>query len=269
MAIINYFKSVVLNWMGVASSRIVFFVFVLVLGAIIIKLITTIVGKALQKSKLEKAAHSLIQSLIRGVLYLLLGLIAASTLGIDVSGVIALASVLTLAVSLSVQNLLTNIIGGFTLLYTKPFRSGDFVEIAGRSGTVQEIGMTYTKLVTGDNKVVDIPNSSVVATDIVNYSVTGTRRVDLKVSASYDAPTETVLEALYEAARVDGALTDPAPFAAVESYGDHAVNYILRVWCKSEQYWDVNFAANAKIRQTFADKGVSMTYPHLNVHLEK
>ena len=149
-------------------SNVLPFLLILVLGVLAIRMITKIVDKMLAKSHLEKAAHGLIRSLLRTVLYLLLGLIAASRLGIDVTGVIALASVLTLAVSLSVQNLLTNIIGGFTLLYTKPFKSGDFVEIAAESGTVQEINMTYTKLVTGDNKIIHIPNSAVVAADIVN-----------------------------------------------------------------------------------------------------
>ena len=170
------------------------------------------------------------------VLYLLLGLIAASALGIDVTGVIALASVLTLAVSLSVQNALTNVIGGITLLYTKPFKSGDFVEIAAESGTVQEIGMSYTKLST---------------------------------PASYDAPTEAVINALYEAARVPGAMTDPAPFASVSKYGDSAVEYTLKVWTTSAAYWDVHFAINEKVRDTFKNAGVEMSYPHLNVHIEK
>lgn len=250
-------------------ERILPFVLIMVVGIILIKIILNIVNKALEKSKLEKAAHSLIRSLVRVVLYLLLGLIAASTLGIDVSGIIALASVLTLAVSLSVQSALSNVIGGFTLLYTKPFKSGDFVEIAGESGTVEEIGMSYTKLITPDNKVVHIPNSAVVAADIVNFTVAGTRRVDLTVSASYDTPTEKVVAALYEAAKVPGAFKDPAPFASVNSYGDSAIEYVIRVWTTAEAYWDVNFAVNEKIRETFRANGIEMTYPHLNVHLDK
>lgn len=261
------------NWLisfGYAlTSRIVPFLFIMVAGILIIKIVMRIVKKALEKSHLEKAAHSLIKSLVRTALYLLLGLIAASSLGIDVTGIIALASVLTLAISLSVQNLLTNIIGGFTLLYTKPFKSGDYVEIAAESGTVSEIGMTYTKLITPDNKVIYIPNSAVVAADITNYSVTGTRRVELKISASYDAPTETVLKALYEAAQVEGVMADPAPFAAVSTYGDHAIEYTMRVWTATADYWTVYFAMNEKVRQTFKDNGISMTYPHLNVHLDK
>lgn len=250
-------------------SNVLPFVLIMVVGILVIRMVMKLVNGMLEKSKLEKAAHGLIRSLLRTALYLILGLIAASSLGIDVTGVIALASVLTLAVSLSVQNLLTNIIGGFTLLYTKPFKSGDYVEIASESGTVQEINMTYTKLITPDNKLIYIPNSAVVAADITNYSVTGTRRVDINVSASYDAPTEKVIEALLEAANVPGMLPDPAPFAAVTTYGESAIEYTLRLWCTADNYWDVFFAANQKVRECFESSGIAMTYPHINVHLDK
>ena len=149
------------------------------LGILSIRIAMKLVKKLLEKSKLEKAAHTLILTASRVVLYILLALAVASGLGIDVTGVVALASVLTLAVSLSVQNLLTNVFGGFTLLYTKPFVSEDFVEIAGQSGTVKEIGLSYTKLATTDNKIVSIPNSAVVAAEIVNYTVTGTLRLGI------------------------------------------------------------------------------------------
>ena len=250
-------------------NRILPFLLIMIAGILFIKIVMKIINKALEKSKLEKAAHSLIKSLTRAVLCLLLGLIAASSLGIDVTGVIALASVLTLAISLSVQNLLTNIIGGFTLLYTKPFGSGDFVEIAGEAGTVSEIGMTYTKLVTGDNKLIYIPNSSVVSADIVNYSDTGSRRVELKISASYDDPTETVFRALLETAQVEGVMDTPAPFVAVSAYNDSAIEYVVRVWTSTDDYWKVYFAMNEKVRTTFDAYGIKMTYPHLNIHLDK
>ncbi len=269
MSLIDYIKSWILGITTTAATRLIPFLVILIVGAVIIKIVMRIVDRLLAKSHMEKAAHSLIRSLIRTALYLLLGLMAASSLGFDVTGVIALASVLTLAVSLSVQDLLTNVIGGFTLLYTKPFKSGDFVEIASESGTVQEIGMTYTKLITPDNKLTFIPNRAVVAADITNYTVVGTRRVEVVISASYTASSDKVLEALYEAGKVPGALTDPAPFAAVKGYGDHAIEYVLRVWTKTDDYWDVNFAINKKVRETFEAGGISMTYPHLNVHLDK
>lgn len=244
-------------------------VIILAAGILIIRILMTIVAKALEKSKLEKAAHSLIKSLLRVVLYVLLSLIAASSLGIDVTGIVALASVLTLAVSLAVQNALANVIGGFTLLYTHPFRSGDFVEIAGQSGTVTEIGLTYTKLSTADNKLVSIPNSAVTAAQIVNYSVTGRRRVDISVTASYDAPVEKVLEVLREAGRVPTALEEPAPFAALMNYGDSSIAYILQIWTDTDDYWTTTFAVNRNIKVKFDENGIKMTYPHLNVHLDK
>ena len=244
-------------------------VLVAVIGVVVILLVNKLVSNLLEKSKLAKAGHNLIKTLIRVVLILLFGLICASKLGLDVTGVVALASVLTLAISLSVQNLLTNVIGGFTLLYTKPFKSDDFVEIAGQQGTVLEITMTYTKLATPDNKIVSIPNSAVVSAQIVNFTVSGTRRVDVAASAAYSEAPEKVIEALLAAGKVDKILDDPAPFAAVTNYGQSAIDYTLRVWCKTDDYWDVLFAVNQNVNAVFADKGVAMTYPHLNVHLDK
>ena len=242
---------------------------ILIIGLVVIRLVMEVVKKMLAKSKLEKAAHTLIKTAIQVVLYILLGLTTASKLGIDVTGVVALASVLTLAVSLAVQNLLANVFSGFTLLYTKPFVSGDYVEIAGQGGTVQEIGLTYTKLATADNKSVSIPNSAVTATEIVNYTVLGTRRVSVEISASYDAPTQAVLEALREAGNVPTRLEEKEPFAALNSYGDSAINYVLHVWSTAGDYWTTLFAVNEKVREVFAAKGIEMTYPHLNVHLDK
>ena len=253
--------------MGNAANNLLSAVLVLVIGLLVIRIVMGLVKKALEKSKLEKAAHTLILSLSRVALYVLLALSVASSLGIDVTGVVALASVLTLAVSLSLQNALTNVMGGFTLLSTHPFHSGDFVEVAGQSGTVQEINMTYTKLVTPDNKVVSIPNSAVVAAQIVNYSAEDTRRVDVSVSASYNAPTQKVIDALVLAGTVDNALLNPAPVAYITGYGESAINYTLRVWVKSADYWDVYFLVNQRVKQIFDEQGIAMTYPHLNVHM--
>ena len=265
----EFILSIIAKVLNFLVNRTLPAVIVLVIGILAIVVINRLLSVALQKSKLEKAAHSLIKSVVKVALFVLLGLIVCSKLGLDVTSVVALASVLTLAVSLALQNALSNLIGGFTLLYTKPFHSGDFVEIAGQSGTVQEIGLTYTKLATADNKIVSIPNSAVVATQIVNYTVSGTRRVQVIVSASYDAPVENVLEALREAADVPTALQDPASSAAVLNYKDSAIEYTLFVWCKTEDYWTTQFAVNKQVKAVFDEKGIAMTYPHLNVHLDK
>ena len=241
----------------------------LVAGILVIRAVMAIVQKFLDKSKLEKAAHSLIKSLVRVALFLLLGLTVASKLGIDVTGVIALASVLTLAISLSVQSLLTNVIGGFTLLYTQPFHSGDYVDIGADSGTVVEIGMSYTKLQTPDNKIISLPNSTVVGAQVVNYSVSETRRVEIPITASYDAPVQQVLDALVVAGTIDNVLLDPAPMAVVMEYGESAISYSLRVWVKNADYWNVKFELNQRVKKIFDEYGIRMTYPHLNVHIDK
>ena len=241
----------------------------LVVGILAIKAVMRLLTRALEKSKLEKAAYSLILSLVKVGLYLLLGLSLATSFGIDVTGVVALASVLTLAVSLALQNMLTNVLGGFALLTTHPFHSGDYVDIGGQSGTVTQIDMSYTRLVTPDNKVICIPNSTVLASEVVNYSANDTRRAEIKVSAGYDAPTQKVIDALALAATVDNALLEPAPFAAVDSYGDNAINYVLRFWTKTEDYWDVYYKVNQRVKNIFDEQGIPMTYPHLNVHFDK
>ncbi len=261
------------DWLGLASTFLTAHLLpaavLLALGILVIRLIMRVVEKLLQKAKLEKAATGLIKTVIRVILYGLVGLTAASKLGIDITGIVALASVLTLAISLSVQDALTNLISGFTLLYTKPFVAGDYVEIAGQGGTVQEIGLTYTKLSTPDNKMISLPNSSVTSAQIVNYTVTGTRRVDITVSASYDSPVQLVLDTLKEAATVPTILDSQPVFVALNSYGDSAINYVVRVWSTTENYWDTYFTITENIKKCFDEKGIEMTYPHLNVHVSK
>lgn len=245
-------------------------VLMLVIGYVVIHLIMQLVNKLLEKSKLEKVAHSLIKTVVKTVLWGLLLLMIASRLGIDVTGIIALASVLTLAISLSVQNLLTNLVSGFVLLYTKPFVSDDLVEIAGQVGTVLEIGLTYTKLATPDNKEVSIPNSAVTSANIVNYTTRGIRRVETTVCAAYSEPIEDVLAALREAgAGVACVLQEPAPMAAVVKYGESAIEYTLHVWADTNDYWTALFDTNKNIKAVFDAKGIKMTFPHINVHLDK
>ena len=266
---INKFQVILAGLLDVSVAKLLPALLILVAGFVVIRIVMTIVNKLLVNTKLEKAAHGLVKSVIRVVMYVLLGLILAGSLGVDVTSVVALASVLTLAVSLSVQNLLTNVLGGFTLLYTHPFKSGDYVEVAGKAGTVQEISMTYTKLATPDNKIISIPNSSVVSGDIINYTVAGVRRVDVNVRAVYSEPTQKVLDALIQAGTVDKVMLDPAPNAVITGYGESAIDYSLRVWTKTDDYWDVYFLINQKVKDTFDAQGIKMAYPHMHVYMEK
>ena len=242
-------------------------VVILIIGIFAIRIIRRLLKTSLEKIRLEKAAHSLITSLANATMYILLGLTVASSLGIDVTSIVALASVLTLAFSLALQNMVSNIIGGFTILYTQPFHSGDYVEIAGQAGTVQEINMSYTKLATPDNKVISIPNSAVIAAQIVNYSAETTRRINIDVSVAPDVDTQKVIDALVLAGTVDNVLLEPAPAAVVAGYGEGTINYSLRVWVHTADYWDVFFLLNQRVKQIFDEQSIPMSFAHLNVHI--
>ena len=255
---------------SVTLERVLPTVLVLVVGILVVRVLLKLVSKSMAKSKMEKSAASLIRSALKVTLYLLVILMAASSLGLDVSGIVALASVVSLALSLSLQDALSNVIGGFTLLSTHPFRSGDYVEVAGLAGTVQTIDITYTKLTTPDNKTISIPNSAVVSSQIVNYSTSGTRRIDITIRTTYDTPIDEVKAALLRAAQVDTVLTEPiAPLAAVRNYGESAMEFILQVWTPSTSYWPTLFTINENISRELREAGIAMTYPHVNVHLDQ
>lgn len=251
------------------SNRLLPFAFILVGGFIIVRIIIAVINRALKRSKLEKAAHSLIKSVTQIILYTLILLAAVSSLGIDVTGLVAFASVASLAISLALQNALTNIIGGFTLLNTHPFKSGDWVEIAGQSGTVKEIGIAYTKLTTADNKLVQIPNANVVASEIVNYSTTGTRRIAIDVNVSHDAPIDKVLACLTEAASVDKIRPEEGVFTTPTGFGEQFITYTVRVWCATDDYWNINYQIIKNIKDVFDREGINMSYSNLNVKINK
>ena len=250
-----------------ATSKITAAVITAVVGILIIKIILRVLKTAF--SKMDPAMSKLLLKMAKPVLYALLALTVVASLGIDVTGIVALASVLTLAISLSLQSALTNIFGGFTLLNTKPFAEGDYVEIAGQSGTVKEVGLAYTQLATVDNKLIYIPNSAVVAAQIVNYTVTGTRRLSFDVSVDYNADTEAVIAALLEAGNIPAALQDPAPFADIDGYGEGTALYTLRIWTTGEDYWPAHHLINRRIKTVFAEKGIAMSPKHLNINVKQ
>ncbi|MBQ2697158.1 MAG: mechanosensitive ion channel family protein [Clostridia bacterium] len=243
-------------------------VVILALCLIGVKMMLKLFDRGFEKLKIDQILRTISRNIFKFLLYFLTLLIVADSLGISVTSLIAAFSVVGLAASLAVQGSLTNVASGVVLLLTQPFSKGDFVEAGGVSGTVEDVGLIYTLLVTGDNKVIHVPNSEISATKITNYSVKANRRVDIAISASYDDATEKVKNSIRSAiTSVDGILDDPAPFINISSYGDSAINYIVRVWCSGDDYWNVNFALTEAIRVAFERDGVEMTYNHLNVHI--
>ena len=202
------------------------------------------------------------------VLWVLLALMLAGTLDVDVTSVIAVLSVAGLAVSMALQNTLSNLAGGLVLLVTKPFGPGDYVEADGVSGTVAAVNMAYTIFHTPDNKEIFVPNSQLSATKIINYNRLGRRRMDLKFTASYDAPTGRVRAAIQEVlSAVPGILDDPAPAVYLSEYQSSSIEYLVRLWAAAGDYWEVYYALLEGVRESFSRHGVEMTYDHLNVHI--
>lgn len=244
-------------------------VITLVIGLLLVRLLLRLLDRSLERSRMERSAHPMIRSIIRILLYLILALVVAGQLGVDTSSLVALASVLTLAVSLAMQDILSNVIGGLIVLTTHPFKAGDFVEIGGKTGTVSGVGIAYTTLTTPENYTISIPNHAITTAQILNYSRQGTRRVEFLISVSYDCGPEAVKEALLSAARYPTVLEAPAPFAGIQEYGDSAIVYVLQVWVAAPDYLPTYYAVNEAIGKSFRKAGLEMTYPHLNVHLDK
>ncbi len=251
-------------------DRIVPTIIILVAGFFIIKSLIKLFDRILERSRLEKSLHAFLHSLMKILLYAILIIIAAGTLGINVTSLVALLSVASLAVSLAVQGTLSNFAGGIQVLSAHPFKVGDYVDISSVQGTVSETGLVYTKLITPDNKVICIPNSEVSSSKIINYSTEENRRVDLVITASYDAPVDEVKDALITAARmVPTVFETPAVVSRVNGYKDSAIEYQLRAWTANETYWDSYYEMMENVKKVFDERGLKMTYPHVNVHIQQ
>ena len=253
---------------GLTVGKLIALVVLVAVSMVVVKLLLCITDRMLAKMKGSKTVQGMLRAIIKVLLLFLVVVIAMGYLGIPVTSLVAVLSVVGVAVSLGVQNFLSNVVGGFQLLATQPFEVGDYVEAGGCAGTVREVGLFYTKIVTPDNKLIQLHNGSVVASNITNYTCEPTRRVDVVVSAGYDAPVdqvESVLLALASGHRK--VLSDPAPIARVTNYGASAIDYTIRVWCSNADYWDVYFDLLKGVKKVFDENGIEMTYNHINVHM--
>lgn len=242
-----------------------------VICCVVIKLLRKAIGKLLDRSRhLDPSLKSFFNSAVNVLLWAVAVMIIASALGVNITSLVAILSVAGVALSLALQGLLSNIFSGITILASRPIAVGNFVEIGGVSGTVKTIGLFYTCIATVDNKIIYVPNGDITGSKIINYSAEPLRRVDLAICTSYDCTTEAVRSAISGAiAKTDKTVAEPAPFIALAAYNASNIEYTVRVWCKTEDYWDVYFGLNENIRESFRDNGIEMTYEHLNVHVVK
>lgn len=240
----------------------------LLICLVAVRVILKLTRRLLSKTRLDDRIQKYILAALKLLLYILTGIIVVDGLGIKVSSLVALLSVGSLGVTLAAEDILGNVAGGLVILSSHPFAIGDIIEVSGMTGTVEEISLNHTKLVTPDGQLVMLPNKELASSKLSNYTVMGRRRIVTKVTASYDAPTDVVKGACMAAfAATPNLMEDPAPAVYLTEYGSSAIEYTLYAWAKPEHFWLSSLALNEALRETFAQSGVEMTYDHLNVHL--
>lgn len=247
--------------------RVLTAIVIFVVGRFLIGFINKLVAKLLSRRRVDVGVQSFVKSLLSILLTVLLIVAVISQLGIDTTSFAALLASAGVAVGMALSGNLQNFAGGLLILLFRPYKVGDYIECQGQGGTVREIQIFYTILVTPENKVVYLPNGPLSSGTVVNYSQEGTRRVDWTVSVEYGEDYERVERVLRELVAADERiLTDPEPVFALLSLGDSSVNVVMRVWVATADYWNVYLDMNKKIYSTFNQAGIGFPFPQLTVH---
>ena len=244
---------------------------VFVIGRLVIGLINKLVGQILLKRDIDPSVKSFIGSLVHVVLMILLIVSVVGVLGVQTSSFAALLASAGVAVGMALSGNLSNFAGGLIILVFKPYKVGDFIEAQDVSGTVREIQIFHTVLVTTDNKVIYIPNGSMSSGVVINYSYQTVRRVEWTFGVEYGSDFAHVKRVLDEIIAKDGRiLSEPAPpFIAMSQLADSSVNFVVRVWVKSGDYWDVFYDLNRIVYERFNAEGIGFPFPQLTVHQAK
>ena len=243
---------------------------ILIVGKIVAKLIRKGVQKLLEHKKVDNTVISFISSLVYGIVILVSFIAAISHLGFNTTSLVAIVGAAGLAIGLALQGSLSNFASGILLITLKPFKSGDFVEVSGTAGVVEEVNIFSTQLRTGDNKTVIIPNGSITSGTITNYSRKPTRRIDLIIGVSYDADlakTRNILTQITSDHEL--VLKDQAVTIGVSELADNSVNFVVRPWVKTENYWPVYFELLESIKLSLDEAGIEIPYPQLSVHVNQ
>ncbi|WP_246116400.1 mechanosensitive ion channel family protein [Cobetia crustatorum] len=253
-----------LLWGGTLLSALV----VLVCGMWVAKRLTQWVTSLLQRKSMDEAAAGFVGQIAYAILVVMVLLTALDQVGVDTTSMIAALGAAGLAIGLALQSSLSNLASGFLLITLRPFKKGDYVEAAGTSGSVDQITMLQTRLVTPDNRKVTVPNSSVMSNTITNYSALPTRRLDLVVGVSYDDDIRKVKAVLEELVEGDERIMkEPSHLIAVAELADSSVNFNFRMWCNASDYWALKWDMNERIKLAFDERGISIPYPQRDVHI--
>ena len=243
---------------------------ILIIGRFVAGIVRKLTKRLLQKSKVDEALVTFVASLVYVGLMAFIVIAALGQLGVQTASFVAVIGAAGLAVGLALQGSLANFAAGVLLIIFKPFKIGDFVDAAGAAGTVETIGIFTTELKSPDNKKIIIPNAQITGGNIVNVTANDTRRVDMIAGVSYADDLDKVRKILEEIlAEDDRMLKDPAPTIGVVELADSSVNFVVRPWVKTADYWSVFFATQEKIKKRFDAEGISIPFPQQDVHLFK
>lgn len=244
-------------------------IIVLVVGVLLSRLISNIISKAMKRSNVEDSARSFITSFIRVALYIVVIIMSLSVINVPMSSIITVLGAAGLAVSLALQNCLSNLCGGFIILFSKLFTAGDTVEIDGTIGIVESIGVLYTKLKTPDGKSVLIPNGNVSAAKLINYTETPTRRInasyDISYSADFIKAKQLIMTVISENELI---LSEPAPIVRIDKHKDSSISIAVLVWVLNENYNEVRYTLNEEIKYIFDRNNIEIPFNQLDVHID-
>jgi len=243
---------------------------IFIVGRIVVGLVVRATRIAMQKNEVEKTLETFACNLIRWALMIVVIIAAISQIGIQTTSFIAIFGAAGLAVGLALQGSLSNFAAGVLIVMFRPYKVGDWVEAAGISGAVEQVQILTTILKTGDNKRVIVPNSQIMESIITNYSANDTRRVDLVIGVSYDDNLDKVRKTLEDViASDDRILAEPAHQIAVSELADSSVNFVVRPWVNTSDYWGVYFGLTEAIKKRFDQEGISIPFPQRDVHMQE
>lgn len=252
------------------ATNLLLAIVIYIAGRWLAKRLVSLISSVMHKQKLDEALIEFIASISSVLLTFVVALIALEQLGIDTTSLLALLGAAGLAVGLALKDSLSNFAAGVMLILFKPFKIGDFVEAGGIAGVVEKISVFSTQFRTGDNREIIVPNSGIYGGVITNFSAKPTRRIDLVIGIGYDDDIKQARDVLRDIVNNDERiLKDPETVIAVSELGDSSVNFVVRPWVKSEDYWAVHWDLLETIKLTFDQQGISIPYPQQDVHLHK
>ena len=251
-------------------GRIIMAALILIVGLWLARKLRPVLKDFLLKRNLDPMLASFVTSIVHILFVVFVVIAALGKLGVQTTSLVAIVGAAGLAVGLSLQSSLSSFAAGVMIIGFRPFKVGDFIEAGGTSGVVEGIQIFSTRLRTGDNKTVIVPNASIIGSNIINYSARDTRRVDMVFGIGYNDDLQKARQILQEILDADDrVLDDPAPVIAVGELADSSVNLIVRPWTSTDDYWQVYWDLNEKVKQRFDEEGINIPYPQRDVHLHQ